>query len=133
MKHNPASQRFRRVAKQFRCGTAENKKSGWGIRAISQYAQKGEKIWPRLYLIQHHQTFERPQHKGRISQTSLIIRIFQIKMSHRSVPLRCQLSCQCRFSDLSRAEHGHNRKVGQSVGKLIKMSWARDHGAPIIS
>lgn len=96
-------------------------------------AQKREQIGPRLNLVQHDQSGEGAQHKSRIGQASLIVRVFQVEMPYRALPLSGQLSCQRSLANLPRAKHGHNREAGQPAGELIEMGWTRDHGAKMVS
>lgn len=77
-----------------------------------------------LNLIEYHQSGERPQYKRRVCETGLVLGVFKVKMPDRAGPLRRQLLCQRCFADLARAKQGYYRKIGQLIGKLIKMGLA---------
>jgi len=122
MKYHPPRQRFRRVAKQFRCSAGRESESGPGYPDGQPIRAKAEKDRPRLNLVQHTKPVSGRNTK-RDPPDALDRRGLQIEMSGWPIPLCRQLSCQRCFADLSRAKHRDHWESSQSVSQMIKMSW----------
>jgi hypothetical protein len=119
MEDHPPGKALGRLFKQFRRGTAKNQKACRYILAVRQHPQQGKNIRAQLDFVQHHQPCKLPQSKGRVGKASLIVWIFQIKVTYRTIPSSRKLARKRCLANLPRAKNSHDREIGKLPRKQV--------------
>src|SRR5262245_36204826 len=128
---DPSSQRLGALLEQRRRGAAENQEPSRTPRAIDKHAQHLEQIGLALNLIEDHQSAQGLERQERISQTGLILWIFQIEIDRRSTLSLGDRTRQSRFPDLPSANDADDGMTPQQPTYGREMSITLQHASSI--